>query len=192
MKIYVKYDIHAACKKILQEQLNKLGLTYTIIGFGEVDIKETMSNEQLKELNSSLNDYCIEIVESNKSILVQRIKDTIKEMVYLEDKLPATKISAYLADKLNYSYGYLANLFSDVTYTSIENFIILQKMERAKELINTSELTFTEIAWKLNYSSVAHFSTQFKSSTGLTPTTFQRIIHKRRGTNGYKEENKQA
>jgi AraC-like DNA-binding protein len=184
MKIYVKYDIHAACKKILQEQLNKLGLTYSIIGFGEVDIKETLSNEQLKALNSSLNDYCIEIVESNRSILVQKIKDAIKEVVYLEDKLPNTKISIYLAEKLNYSYGYLANLFSDVTYTSIENFIILQKMERAKELISTTELTFTEIAWRLNYSSVAHFCTQFKNATGLTPTTFQRIIQRRRNING--------
>jgi AraC-like DNA-binding protein len=181
MKIYVKYDIHAACKKILQEQLNKLGLTYAIIGFGEVDIKETLSNEQLKALNSSLNDYCIEIVESNKSILVQKIKDAIREIVYVDGKLPDTKISVHLANKLNYSYGYLANIFSDVTYTSIENFIILQKMERAKELISTTELTFTEIAWQLNYSSVAHFSTQFKGATGLTPTTFQRIIQRRRG-----------
>jgi AraC-like DNA-binding protein len=181
MRIYLKYDIHAACRKILQEQLNKLGLTYTLIGFGEVDIKDNLSNEQLKQLNTGLNNYSIEIVESNKSILVQRIKDVIKEMVYLEDKLPTSKISAHLADKLNYSYGYLANLFSDVTYTSIENFIILQKMERAKELITTSELTFTEIAWKLNYSSIAHFSTQFKNATGLTPSAFQRIIHKRRG-----------
>ena len=184
MKIYVKYDIHAACKKILQEQLNKLGLTYTILGFGEVDIKETLSDAQLNALNAGLNDYSIEIVESSKGILVQKIKDVIKEMVYLEDKLPTTKISAHLADKLNYSYGYLANLFSEMTYTSIENFIILQKMERAKQLISTTDLTFTEIAWQLNYSSVAHFSTQFKNTTGLTPTTFQRIIQRRRGING--------
>jgi AraC-like DNA-binding protein len=192
MKIYIKYDIHAACKKILQEQLNKLALTYDLLGFGEVDIKETLSDEQFRELNKCLNDYSIEIVESNKSILVQKIKDAIKDMVYLEEKLPATKISAYLADKLHYSYGYLANLFSEVTYTSIENFIILQKMERAKELISTSELTFTEIAWQLNYSSVAHFSTQFKNATGLTPTAFQRIIQKRRGIKDFQEENKQA
>jgi AraC-like DNA-binding protein len=192
MKIYIKYDIHAACKKILQEQLNKLALTYVLHGFGEIDIKEMMSNEQLEELNKCLKDYGIEIVESNKSILVQKIKDAIKEMVYLEEKLPATKISAYLADKLHYSYGYLANLFSDVTYTSIENFIILQKMERAKELISTSELTFTEMAWKLNYSSVAHFSTQFKNATGLTPTTFQRIIHKRRSIKDFQEVNRQV
>lgn len=180
MKIYIKYDIHAACKRILQEQLDKLELTYNLIGFGEVDIKETLSDEALKTLNAGLNDYGIQIVESSKSILVQKIKDTIKEMVYLEDKLPTSKTSAYLADKLHYSYGYLANLFSDVTYTSIENFIVLQKIERAKELITTTELTFTEVAWQLNYSSAAHFSTQFKNATGLTPTTFQRIIQKRR------------
>lgn len=183
MKLHIKYDIPTVCKKILQEQLEKLDLTYTLIGVGEVEIKQTISSEQLQELNAALSNYGVEIVESNKSILVQKIKDAIIEMVYIEEKLPTSTMSAYLAEKLNHSYGYLANLFSDVTYTSIENFIILQKIERAKQLITTNELTFTEIAWKLNYSSVAHFSTQFKNATGLTPSAFQRIINKRRIAN---------
>lgn len=183
MNLYVKYDIHAACKKILQEQLDRLNLTYTLLGVTEVEIRETMSPEKLELLNIALNNYGIEIVESSKSILVQKIKDAIIEMVYVEEKLPTSTISAHLASKLNHSYGYLANLFSEVTYTSIENFIILQKIEHAKLLMTTNELTFTEIAWRLNYSSVAHFSTQFKSATGLTPTAFLRIINKRRNLN---------
>ena len=183
MKLHIKYDIPTVCKKILQEQLDKLDLSYTLIGVGEVEIKQVISSEQLQELNAGLSNYGVEIVESNKSILVQKIKDAITEMVYIEEKLPTSTMSAYLAEKLNHSYGYLANLFSDVTYTSIENFIILQKIERAKQLITTNELTFTEIAWKLNYSSVAHFSTQFKNTTGLTPSAFQRIINKRRSAN---------
>ncbi len=180
MKLYLKYDTHTLCKKIVQEQLDKYNLTYSLSSLGEVEIQETFSNENLQQLNITLNSYGIEIVESHKSILVQKIKDVITEMVYMEDKLPISKISLYIADKLNYKYGYISKLFSDITYTTVENFIALQKTERAKKLIISNELTITEIADKLNYSSLAHFSNQFKNVTGLTPTAFQRIINKRR------------
>ena len=182
MKFYIKFDIGKACKKILQEQLEKRELNFILTGLGEFELKDNLSKENLEDLVSCLNNYGIEVVENSKSILIQKIKDLIVELVYAEDKLTNSKISVYLADKLNHSYGYLSSLFSDVTYSSIENFIILQKTERAKQLITTNNLTFTEIAWKLNYSSVAHFSTQFKNATGLTPSTFQRIINKRGGS----------
>lgn len=180
MKLYLKYDINALVKKVLEEQLNLLDITYSIISFGEIEVLGTPTNAKTKNIEAHLKKYGIEIVETQKSILVQKIKDAIIEMVYMEEKLPVSKISAYLANKLNHSYGYLSNVFSDVTYTSIENFIILQKIELAKHLILTNDLNFTEIAWRLNYSSVAHFSTQFKNATGLTPSAFQRIMHKRR------------
>ncbi len=180
MKLYIKYDIHIVCKKVLEEQLDKLEVPYSIVSFGEAEIEGSLTPSKTKLLQSNLKKYGIEIVETQKSILVQRIKDAIVEMVYMEEKLPVSKISAYLAGKLNHSYGYLSNVFSDVTYTSIENFIILQKIELAKHLILTNDLNFTEIAWRLNYSSVAHFSTQFKNATGLTPSAFQRIMHKKR------------
>lgn len=180
MKLFIKYDINKACKKLLEEQLDKMELNYAIIGFGEVEIKDNLNAERLKAINTELGEYGIEILETQKNILVQKIKDAIIEMIFMEDSLPSSKISFYLSEKLGYSYGYISNLFSEYTYTSIENFIILQKIERAKQLITTNELTFTEIAWKLNYSSVAHFSTQFKNATGLTPSAFQRIINKRR------------
>jgi AraC-like DNA-binding protein len=180
MIVYLKYDINAVCRKVLEEQLDKLEFSYSIIGFGEFEIRETLSNAKKKQLHSSLKNYGIEILETHKSILVQKIKDAIIEMVYMEEKLPGSKISTYLSDKLNHSYGYISNFFSDITYTSIENFIILQKIERAKQLIASNELNFTEVAWKLNYSSVAHFSSQFKNTTGLTPSAFQRIINKKR------------
>lgn len=181
MRRYLKFDINALCKKIIQEQLEKIELPYTIIGFGEIEIAEPVPAGKLKQLHAGLENYGIEMVETQKSILVQKIKDAIIEMVYIEEKLPNSKTSTYLANKLKRSYGYLSKLFSDVTYTSIENYIILQKIERAKQLITTSDLNFTEIAWQLNYSSVAHFSNQFKSATGLTPSAFQRIINKRKG-----------
>ena len=178
MKLYLKFDSNIACKKIIQEQLEKLNLQYVYIGFAELEIDDAISGSRLNELNATLCDYGIEIVENQKSILVQRIKDTITEMVYMEDKLP-TSNSAYISDKLKQRYNYLASVFSEITYSSIENFIILQKTERAKQLISTNQLSFTEIAYRLNYSSVAHFSNQFKGSTGITPSTFQRILNRR-------------
>ena len=181
MKLYIRYDISIVGKKLLQEHLDRLQLSYSLIGIGEVELSDSVTGDQLKELTKALNKYGIEIVDSEKNVLVQKIKDAIIEMVYMEDKLPPTSsISSYLTDKLKYRYGYISNLFSNTTYTSIENFIKLQKTERAKQLITTSELTCSEIAWRLNYSSVAHFSNQFKNVTGLSPTTFQRIIKKRR------------
>jgi AraC-like DNA-binding protein len=179
MNIYIKYDTFFACRKILQEQFEKFNLDYSLKSFWEVEIKEPVKDTTIDQLSSILNNYGIEIVGSHKSILVQKIKDAIIEMIFMEEKLPSSKTSSYLADKLNYRYGYISNVFSEVTYTSIENFIILQKIERAKQLLITNELTITEIAYKLNYSSVAHLSNQFKNVTGLTPSMFQRIINKR-------------
>lgn len=183
MIIYFKYDINAVCRKVLEEQLNKLELSYSIIGFGEFEIRETFTNEKKKLLQTNLKNYGIEILETQKSILVQKTKDAIIEMVFMEEKLPGSKVSSYLVDKLKHSYGYISNLFSEVTFTSIENFIILQKIEHAKHLIATNELNFTEVAYRLNYSSVAHFSSQFKNTTGITPSAFKRIITKRRIAN---------
>ena len=180
MKLYIKYDINIAVKKIMEEQLDSLGLRYELNGAGEVDIQENLNPEMHEKLNAALNKYGIEIVTNQKSALIQKTKEAIIEMVYLEEKLPSEKISSYLAEKLNYSYGYLSSLFSVVTFTSIENFIILQKIERAKQLIMAEELTFTEISYKLNYSSAAHLSNQFKKTTGLTPSAFRRIIMRRR------------
>jgi AraC-like DNA-binding protein len=179
MKLYLKFDANTAFRQILQDQLSKLQIQYTYLGFAEIEIDDNVSNEGMNELSANLNNYGIEIVETQKSILVQKIKDTIIEMVNMEERL-TTSNSAYIAEKLKLRYGYLSLVFTEVTYTSIENFILLQKTERAKQLISTNELTFTEIAYMLNYSSVAYFSNQFKSITGITPSAFQRIINKRR------------
>jgi AraC-like DNA-binding protein len=179
MKLYIKYDINIAVRKILREQLDKLGLQYQLIGIGEIEIEGTVPTKIHSQLNAALGKYGIGIVTNQKSALIQKIKDAIVEMVYLEEKLPSSKISSFLAEKLSHSYGYLSNLFSEVTHTSIENFIIMQKIERTKQLIIANELTLTEISYKLNYSSVAHLSNQFKKTTGLTPSAFQRIIRKR-------------
>ncbi|MBU3821809.1 AraC family transcriptional regulator [Flavobacteriaceae bacterium XHP0103] len=180
MTLHLKFDFNAICKKVLNDKLNEHQIKHKIIGFGEVEILEKLSDEKLKNFSEDLKEYHIDIVENQKSILIQKIKDAIIDMVFNEDTTTNLKASAYLSDKLGHSYGYLSNLFSEVTYTSIENFIILQKIEYTKQLIINENLSLTEIAFKLNYSSVAHLSTQFKNTTGITPSAFQRIITKRR------------
>ncbi len=183
MKVFIKFNFNAVCAKVLQEKLDVLGVKHTISGFGEVDFTKELTIEKREKLIELLAPYDIEIVEDHKSILVQKIKDTIIDMVYNTDTEITIKSSTYLSQKLGHSYGYLANLFSEVTYTSIENFIILQKIEYTKHLILNENLSLTEIAFKLNYSSVAHLSTQFKNTTGITPSAFQRIIAKRKELN---------
>ncbi|MDQ0595471.1 AraC-like DNA-binding protein [Chryseobacterium ginsenosidimutans] len=179
MKMYVKFDFNALCKKVLDEKLKEQGLKYRLLNFGEVEFYEPFTEEQHKTFKKDLEDYGIEIIENHKTALVQKIKDAIIELVFSDEIIPV-KASIYIAGKLNHSYGYLSNLFSEVTYTSIENFIIIQKIEYAKELIISKKQSLTEIAHRLNYSSVAHLSTQFKNTTGITPSQFQKIIMMRR------------
>jgi len=177
--MYVKFDFNALCKKVLDEKLKEHGLKYRLLNFGEVEFYEPLTQEQHSLFKKNLEDYGIEIIESQKTALVQKIKDAIVELVFSDEIIPV-KASIYISEKLNHSYGYLSNLFSEVAYTSIENFIILQKIEHAKALIIRNKQSLTEIAHKLNYSSVAHLSTQFKNTTGITPSQFQKIIGKRR------------
>ncbi|WP_100616043.1 helix-turn-helix domain-containing protein [Confluentibacter citreus] len=183
MKLHLKFDFNAICRKVLDEKLLEHNIKHKIIGFGEVKLLEKLSADRLESFSNDLKEYSIEIVENQKSILVQKIKDTITDMVFNNETATNLKASAYLSDTLGHSYGYLSNLFSEVTYTSIENFIIIQKIEYTKQLIINENLNLTEIAFKLNYSSVAHLSTQFKNTTGITPSAFQRIITKRRELN---------
>lgn len=180
MKVFIKFNFNSACKKILEEKLDECQIKHRILGFGEVEFLERVSAEKLDLFSKSLDPYGIEIVKNQKAILIEKIKETIIDMVFNEDTSLSVKSSVYLSEKLNYSYGHLSSLFSEVTYTSIENFIILQKIEYAKQLIINNQLSLTEIAFKLNYSSIAHLSSQFKNITGITPSSFQRIITRRR------------
>ncbi|MFT3920889.1 helix-turn-helix domain-containing protein [Cloacibacterium sp.] len=179
MKIFTKFDYNTVCKKVLEDKLGNLDLKYRIIAFGEVEFLEKIPSEKMKLLKEDLEEYGITIIENQKTVLIEKIKETILEMVSSDEPLNV-KASVYLSEKLSHSYGYLSNLFSEITFSSIENYIMLQKIERAKSLIIKDNLTLTEVAYKLNYSSVAHLSTQFKNITGITPSQFQRIITKRR------------
>lgn len=180
MKLFLKFDFNMVSKKVLEAKFNELNMKHEVLGFGEVQLLKKLTSSEYDTIKDSLNDYGIEIVENEKSILVQKIKDVIIDMVFNENTNVSVKSSVYLSERLGHSYGYLSNLFSEVTYSSIENFMIIQKIEYSKQLLLNTDLTLTEIAFKLNYSSVAHLSTQFKNTTGITPSAFQRIIFKRR------------
>jgi len=151
----------------------------TVVELGEVNIMEDLSSEQRKDLKTSLLKSGLELLEDKKSILIEKIKNIVVEMVHYSDEVPLMNFSAYLSEKLNYDYNYLSNLFSEVKGITIEHFIIAHKIERAKELLIYNELTLTEIAEKLHYSNVSHLSNQFKKVTGLTPTFFKKMKHKR-------------
>jgi len=174
MKIFIKFDFNTVCRKVLEDKLLEHNIKHKILGFGEVDILEKQDSAEFIKFTEDLKEYGIDIIENQKSILVQKIKDTIIEMIH-SPELVHVKSSVYLADKLSHSYGYLSNLFSDVTYTSIENYIIMQKIEYAKQLIVSTDLSLTEIAFQLNYSSVEHFSRRWWRWQNAVYRCFRRI-----------------
>ena len=164
---------------IVKSELEKMNLNFTVVELGEVEITGDLSLKQQGELKTSLLKSGLELLEDKKSILIEKIKNIVVEMIHYSDEPPVLNFSAYLSEKLKYDYNYLSNLFSEVKGTTIEHFIISHKIERAKELLIYNELTLTEIAEKLHYSNVAHLSNQFKKVTGLTPTFFKKMRHKR-------------
>lgn len=180
MKLFLKFDFTKICNVILEEKLNACNFKYQQTAFGEIELFGNVTSQQLELFNNSIEDCGIYVIEDAKKIMVQKIKDAITDMVFNEQNHINVKTSVFLSEKLEQSYSYLSNLFSETTYTSIENYIILQKIEFTKILLTNEELSLTEIAYKLNYSSVAHLSKQFKNTTGITPSAFQRIIAKRK------------
>jgi AraC-like DNA-binding protein len=165
---------------VVKEELNKLGLYYIIVEIGEVNLMEEITPDQREKFRIALLKYGLELMEDKKSILIEKIKTIIIDMVHYKDEVIKIKFSNYLSEKLNHDYTYLSNLFSEVQGTTIEQFIIAHKVERIKEMIIYDELNISEIAWKLNYSSVAHLSNQFKKVTGLSPSHFKNLKIKRR------------
>lgn len=165
---------------LVKAELERLGLHYTTVELGEVDIPENITPEQRDQLNWSLKKAGLELMDDKKAMLVERIKNVIIEMIHYNEEPPLTKYSIFLSEKLNYDYTYLANLFSEVRGITIEHFIIIHKIERVKELLVYDDMNLTEIADKLRYSSVGHLSNQFKKTTGLTPSHFKKLKEKRR------------
>ncbi|QBZ98507.1 hypothetical protein GS03_02015 [Flavobacterium sangjuense] len=165
---------------MVKDELKKLGLHFIIVDLGVVEIMEDISEEKKALLKANLFESGLELMDDKRAIMIEKIKNVIIEMIHYADEPIKITFSEHLSEKLNQNYTYLANLFSEVQGTTIEQFLILHKVERIKELIIYDELNITEIAWKMNYSSVAHLSTQFKKVTGLSPSHFKALKDKRR------------
>ncbi|MGN6493151.1 MAG: helix-turn-helix domain-containing protein [Agriterribacter sp.] len=180
MKLFIKNMVCIRCKMVVSESLSKLGIRFKTIELGEIDMEEPLTLSQRDLLKSDLLSYGLELMDDKKSVLIERIKNVIIEHVHYTEEQLTINFSAFLSQKLNYDYTYLANLFSDVQGITIEKFIIAHKIERVKELLVYNELNLTEIAYLMHYSSVSHLSNQFKKVTGLTPSHFKALKEKRR------------
>jgi YesN/AraC family two-component response regulator len=168
------------CKMAVKDELNKLGLEYLSVELGKVEIKEDISQETIEILRTRLSKHGFELMDDKKRILIEKIKNVIIEQVHYAEEPLTVNFSHFLSEKLSHDYTYLANLFSSVQGTTIEQFIIIHKIERVKELLVYDEMSLTEIAYLMHYSSVAHLSTQFKKVTGLTASHFKKLRDKRR------------
>jgi YesN/AraC family two-component response regulator len=175
MKIYIKNMVCIRCKMIVKQELKKLSLLQnSVVKLGEVDLKDDISISQLEELRSGLLKYELVILDDRKSVLIEKIKKVIVELVHYDDEPLKMNFSDYLSKKLNHEYTYMANLFSEVEGINVEHYLISHKIERVKELLVYDGLSLTAISYKLNYSSVAHLCNQFKKITGLTPSYFKK------------------
>ena len=164
---------------VVKTELKKLGLHYGIVELGEAEIREELSPEQIEQFSAALRKTGLELMDDKKSILVEKIKAIIIELVHYNEDQIKVNLSDYLSEKLSLNYTYLAHLFTEVKGTTIEKFYLAHKIEKVKELLVYDELSLSEIAYRMHYSSVAHLSNQFKKMTGLTPSHFKNLRHKR-------------
>lgn len=167
------------CKMVVKEELKKLGLHYVNVDLGTIEIMEDITDFQRDALRKNLKKYGLELLDDKRKIIIEKIKSVIIEMIHYSDELPKVNYSDYISEKLGYDYTYLANTFSEVKGITIQQFIIMHKIERIKELLLYDELNLTEISYLLHYSSVSHLSNQFKKITGLTPSYYKKLKKKR-------------
>lgn len=178
-KLYIKNMVSSSCKMVVETVLELLEFRYTKIELGEVEIEGDLREEQREQLQTALRKFGFDLITNRRNVLVEKIRNAIVEMIFSSDEIPKTKFSEYLSKKLNLDYSYLSHLFSEERGTTIEHCIMSHKIEMVKEMLLSGELTLSEIAYKLNYSSVAHLSNQFKKITGLTPSNFKKTKQKK-------------
>ncbi len=180
MNIHIKNMVSQRCKMVVKEELEKLGLHFIIVELGTVEVMEDLTIEQKKLLGKNLLAHGLELLDDKRSILIEKIKNVIVEMIHYSKEVPQVNYSDFISEKLHYDYTYLSNIFSKVKGITIQQFIILHKIEMVKELLLYDELNLTEISYKLHYSSVSHLSKQFKKITGLSPSYYKKLKKKRK------------
>ena len=176
MRLYIKNMVCDRCIKVVREELNKIDIRLKHIELGEVDTESELDEAKISEVKHILETNGFELLDDKRATLVENIRTLIiEEVQYLKGNKPASlNFSDYLSQKTGYEYSYLSNLFSSETGQTIEQYIIAQKVEKVKEWLSYNELSLSEMAWRLSYSSAAHLSNQFKKVTGLTPGEFKK------------------
>ena len=180
MKLYIKFMVSLRCKMVVKAELNKLGLRYMVVELGMVEIRDDITERQREELKENLLKSGLVLLDDKRSILIERIKNVVVEMINYSEDVSKISYSDHISAKLDCDYTYLSNIFSEVKGITIQQFIIINKIERVKELLLYDEVNLTEIAYKLHYSSVGHLSNQFKKVTGLSPSFFKKLAQKRK------------
>lgn len=180
MKLYIKNMVCSRCKMVVESELEKLGLTPISVELGEVEIKEVLNDAKKSKLSKILQYYGFELLGNKTSITIERIKNLIVELIQNQKNELKINLSSHIAQQLSQDYNSLSSLFSEVEGITIERYYITLKIEKVKELLIYDELTLSEIAFQLNYSSVSYLSNQFKKITGLTPSYFKQIKEKKR------------
>lgn len=180
MKIYIKNMVCNRCIMVVKNELEKLGFQPVNLKLGEVEFQKEIDDVEKSTINNHLKGFGFELIDDKKSRIIEKIKNVIIEQVHHQDNHVKTNLSDVLSSKLHHDYNYLSNLFSEVEGTTIEKYFISQKIEKVKELLVYDELSLSEIAFRLNYSSVAYLSNQFKKITGLTPSHFKQIREDKR------------
>ncbi|MFT3993556.1 MAG: AraC family transcriptional regulator [Dysgonomonas sp.] len=179
-KIYIKNMVCNRCIMVVQAELSKLDIIPLSVELGEVSLQKELTSEQKKQLAIRLEELGFALIDDRRGHLIEQIKTAVIELVHFNDNNLKVNLSNYISDKVHHDYKYISNLFSEIEGITIEKYFIAQKIERVKELLVYGELTINEIAFKLNYSSVAHLSAQFKKITGLTPSHFKQIKENKR------------
>ena len=174
--------VSTRCKMVVKEELKKLGLHFMVVDLGEVEIMENISSEVRQELKAALLISGLELMDDKRAVLIEKIINVVTELIHHTEESPKMNYSDYISEKLKYDYTYLSNLFSEVKGITLQQFIIVHKIEKAKELLLYDEMNLTQISYKLHYSSVAHLSNQFKKVTGLSPSQFKNLKDRKRNS----------
>lgn len=182
MILYIRYMVSLRCKMVVKQELKKLGLWYVFVDLGSVEISGDITDEQRQQLKANLSKSGLELLDDKKSILIERIKNAVIEMIHYDEALPKINLSSFISQKIGYDYTYLSNIFSEVKGITLQQYIIMHRIEKVKELLLYDDLSLTEIAYRLQYSSVAHLSNQFKKVTGLTPSYYRQLKQNRRSS----------